>query len=177
MDQLLALSRQGDKQAQEKLFEFLLVRFTLLAKRRMREEEARDVAQDACLTVFQKYLTEAPTERFEAWAYGVLRRKIGNCYQKRDVRERVMGDGVRIDDAVDVSATALSPQTRRVLLECLRALVRAFPRYARALNLVYQGYDTEEVCRRLRIKQGYVYVLLNRGRDMLSDCIHKGGVR
>ncbi|MDD4051278.1 MAG: RNA polymerase sigma factor [candidate division Zixibacteria bacterium] len=177
MDQLLALARQGDKEAQEKLFEFLLVRFTLLAKRRMREEEARDAAQDACLTVFQKYLTEAPTERFEAWAYGVLRRKIGNCYQKRDVRSRVMGAETGIDDVADVTGAVLPSHVRRVLLECLRKLVREFPRYARAVNLVYQGYDTEEVCRRLRIRQGYVYVLLNRGRDMLSDCIDKGGIR
>ncbi len=177
MDQLLALARQGDKEAREKLFEFLLVRFTLLAKRRMREEEARDAAQDACLTVFQKYLTEAPAERFEAWAYEVLRRKIGNCYQKQNVRERVMGDGTRIDDVADTSGMALPSHVRRALLECMRKLVRTFPRYARTLNLVYQGYDTEEVCRRLRIRQGYVYVLLNRGRDMLSDCIDKGGVR
>lgn len=177
MDQLLALARQGDKGAQEKLFGFLLVRFTLLAKRRMREEEARDAAQDACLTVFQKYRTEAPAERFEAWAYAILRRKIGNCYQKQDVRERVMGDGTRIDDVADASGGTLPPHIRNALLECLRKLVRTFPRYARALNLVYQGYDTEEVCRRLRIRQGYVYVLLNRGRDMLNECLEKGGAQ
>jgi RNA polymerase sigma-70 factor (ECF subfamily) len=177
VDQLLALARQGDKQAQEKLFGFLLVRFTFLAKRRLREEEARDIAQDACVTVFQKYLAEAPEERFEAWAYGILRRKIGNYYQKQEVREKVMERTSRIDDLADVSGVTLSPPARRAFLQCLRELVRVFPRYARVLNLVHQGYDTEEVCRRLRIKQGYVYVMLNRGRDMLGACLDKGGVR
>jgi RNA polymerase sigma factor (sigma-70 family) len=177
VDRLLALALGGDKKAEETIFEFLLVRFTLLAKRRLGEEEARDAAQDACLTVLQKYRTDAPAGRFEAWAYGILRRKIGNCYQKQDVRGRVMGDVGRIEEMADALVGTSSPLVRRKLLECLRLLVRGFPRYARVLNLMYQGYDTKEVCRRLHIRPGYVYVLLNRGRDMLSDCIENGGVR
>ncbi len=177
MDQLLALARKGDKKAEGSIFDFLLVRFTLLAKRRLGEEEARDVAQDACLTVLQKLQTEAPAEKFEAWAYGVLRRKIGNCYQKRGVRGKVMGDIARIEDLAETLDEAASPFIRARLLDCLKILVREFPRYARVLNLVYQGYDTREICRRLKIKQGHLYVLLNRGRDMLGDCIERGGVR
>lgn len=177
MDQLLTLARQGDIKAEETLFNFLLVRFTVLAKRRLGEEEARDAAQDACLTVLEKYRAEAPTERFEAWAYGVLRRKIGNYYQKRDVRGKVMGDDARIEETVQDGEGATAALARRRALECLRLLVREFPRYARVLTLVYQGFTTAEISRRLRVTPGHVYVLLNRGREILSACIDKGGVR
>jgi RNA polymerase sigma factor (sigma-70 family) len=177
VDQLLALARQGDKKAEEALFDFLLVRFTLIAKRRLGEEEARDAAQDACLTVLQKYRTEAPAEKFEAWAYGVLRRKIGNQYQKQDVRGKIMGDVARIEETAQDAEGATAALIRRRLLGCLRLLVRDFPRYARVLTLVYQGFTTAEISRRLRVKPGHVYVLLNRGREMLGACIDKGGVR
>jgi len=57
------------------------------------------------------------------------------------------------------------------LVECLRELIRGFPRYARVLNLVQQGYGTEEICERMTISRNNLYVLLSRGRKVLKDCI------
>ena len=90
MDELLAKVKAGDQAAEKQIFQILHVRFRLLAKRRVRgEESAKDIAQDACATVLEKYKTEEFTISFEAWAYGVLRMKIGNHFQRlKAERER-----------------------------------------------------------------------------------------
>ena len=174
MDKLLVRARQGDKSAEHQLTEFLLVRFNLLAKRRVGGEDARDIAQDACYTVLEKFKTEPVPENFERWAYSVLRKKIGNYYQRRNVRERIITDVSPIENLTAFSGAEDSDIKRR-LIECLRRLARFFPRYARVLNFAYQGYDTGEICRRLEIKSGNLYVILNRGRKMLTDCLENGG--
>lgn len=155
--------------------QFLLVRFSLLAKRRIEGDDALDIAQDACLTVIEKYRTEAPAEKFEAWAYGILKRKIGNYYQKRSVREKVMAETERIEEYPEPGVRQEEAYLRRALLHCLKTLTREFPQYARVINMVYQGYDTNEVCQRLGLKPGYVYVILNRGRGLLQACLKKRG--
>ena len=172
MEDLLTQARQGDKSAEKKIFEQLLVRFILIAKRRIDSDDAQDIAQDACLTILEKYRTEAPADRFEAWAHGILRNKIGNFYQHRTVR-RAWHAGVDEYDASQIAGPAVRQDRSRKLMNCLKKLVRDNQRYARALNLVCQGYRTDEICQRLHIQPGHLYVILNRGRRMLTDCLEK----
>jgi len=172
LEDLLTLARSGDKAAERKIFERLLVRFTLIAKRRIDGDDAQDIAQDACLTILEKYRTEAPADRFEAWAHGVLYNKIGNFYQHRNVR-RTWHAGVRAYAPAIVSEPGLEHELRRKLLACIRKLVHGNRRYARALNLVFQGFRTDEICQKLAIQPGHLYVILNRGRRMLIDCLDK----
>jgi RNA polymerase sigma factor (sigma-70 family) len=172
LEDLLMRARSGDKAAEQKIFERLLVRFTLIAKRRIDGDDAQDIAQEACMTILEKYRTEAPAGRFEAWAHGVLYNKIGNFYQHRDVR-RTWHAGVRAYEPASVSEPGLEHDLRRQLLECLRKLICGNRRYARALNLVSQGFGTDEICQRLAVQPGYLYVILNRGRKMLTECLKK----
>jgi len=59
------------------------------------------------------------------------------------------------------------------LLRCLKDVLKVKRQYARALNLKYQGYSTEEICGRLGVKRGDLYVILNRGRAVLRECLDK----
>lgn len=172
LEDLLTLARSGDKAAEGKIFERLLVRFTLIAKRRIDGDDARDVAQDACLTILEKYRTEAPAGRFEAWAHGILYNKIGNFYQRREVR-RSWHAGVVSGDAAQLSDPPPQQELRRKLLGCIRKLVVGNRRYARALNLMFLGYKTNEICVKLNIQPGHLYVILNRGRRLLINCLDK----
>ncbi len=174
LQQLFSRALGGDQTAETELFEHLFVRFVYLAKRRVGEEEAEDIAQDACTTILRKFRTETGVERFDIWAYGVLKRKIGNFYQRRDTRRKVMVGNGEVDDMTGLIQTESNPEIRRILMVCLRKLIVSYPRYARILNLVYQGFSTDEVCRKLNIKPGNVYVMLNRGRKLLSDCLEGG---
>ncbi|NIO21904.1 MAG: hypothetical protein GTN76_14535, partial [Candidatus Aenigmarchaeota archaeon] len=88
MDELLSKAREGDEKAERELFQYLFVRFKALAKRRIGEGEAEDIAQEACLTVLEKYKTQTFTKGFETWAYGVLKMKIGNYMQGLMVKQK-----------------------------------------------------------------------------------------
>ena len=172
MENLISRAKKGDKSAESELFHFLLVRFKYLAKRKGLGEDADDIAQDACLTVLEKYREADPEGRFEAWVYGVLKRKIGNYYQHREVRRRIIVKEDELHQVKDYPSNTSHPESRRQLYSCLKKLIRQFPRYARALNLIHQGYKTEEICQRLDIKPGNLYVILNRGRYILNECLN-----
>ncbi len=176
MDKLLAKVKTGDQTAEKQIFEILLVRFELLAKRTVRDEEsAKDIAQDACATVLEKYKTEEFTTGFEAWAHGVLRMKIGNHIQRMKAQRQ------RLSTRSDIESTCGSTDSidfdlKSRLLTCLKEILEVNSRYARVLNLSYQGYKTDEICQRLGISPGHFYVVLNRGRSLLRLCLDKGEV-
>ena len=88
MKQLLERALVGDKEAEKELFQYLFVRFKLFAKQKGRGvQDAEDIAQEACVTILEKYKSQSFTAGFEAWAYGVLRMKIGNFLQKKAARK------------------------------------------------------------------------------------------
>jgi DNA-directed RNA polymerase specialized sigma24 family protein len=45
------------------------------------------------------------------------------------------------------------------------------PRYARVLNLIHLGYNTEEICRRMKLTRSNLYSIVSRARALLSDCV------
>lgn len=171
---LLVRARNGDKFAEEEMLEYLRARFNYLAKQRIEGGDAEDVAQDACITVLEKYKEVLPEIEFEAWAYQVLRNKIGNYFRKRDVRRRAMRDTGLSEQVPEVMSAEPDADLWYRLRICLRKLILAYPRYARVLNLIHQGYTTDEISARLRISRNNLYTILSRGRAMLSDCIFNG---
>lgn len=174
VDEIWARVRDGDGAAEEEIFQHLLVRFNLLAKRRLGDREAEDVAQEACLTILEKCRSGGSVRYSDAWAYTILRNKIGNCLQTRETRRKTMLEEAIAGDLDTLPQPTEIPGLRSKLVGCLRKIMKMNPRYARVLSLTYQGYKTDEICRRLSIKPGHLYVILNRSRKMLNDCIEKG---
>jgi len=175
LQQLVIKAKQGDKAAETQIFEYLRVRFVLLAKRRIGKEHCEDMAQEACITVLEKLKTDSPEENFEAWAYQVLRNKIGNYLQGTNLRQKKMVSTEYIEYLDKPAAADLDPMFKKRLMDCLRKLIKSNRRYARVLNFAHQGFDTDEICQRMEMKSNHLYVMLNRSRKMLSDCL-EGGV-
>ncbi|MCK5126267.1 MAG: sigma-70 family RNA polymerase sigma factor [candidate division Zixibacteria bacterium] len=175
LQEILFTARSGDKSAEEQIFSYLAVRFNVIAKQRINGEDARDVAQDACLVVIEKYKTEDPKNNFESWAYKILRNKIGNYYQHRDITRRSITYGYNDIAGASPASQTVDPVKRRALLDCLKKISRSYIRYARAMNLVQLGYTTEEICERLKVKRSNFYMILNRGRKLLNQCLEKDG--
>jgi RNA polymerase sigma factor (sigma-70 family) len=154
----------------------LFVRFQHFVKRRIGIEDAEDLAQEACLTILQKYKTETFKIGFEAWAYGVLKMKIGNYIQgplkkqKRLVAEPETRTFMKSEPRASLS------DLKRQLLGCLKKIIKVNPTYARALNFVHQGFKTGEICRKLGVTTNHFYVILKRGRHMLETCLKTGRV-
>ena len=176
MDECLSKARNGDERAEKQLFQGLFARFKTLAKRRIGEGEAEDIAQEACLTVLQKYKTETFAKGFEPWAYGVLRMKIGNYMQGLMVKQKDLAPEAEADQTQKSTFRQPDRDLKRKLIDCLKQLVKLNRLYARALNLIHQGYKTLEISQKLRIKRSNLYVILNRGRRLMRNCLETGRV-
>ncbi len=170
MNELLKRALDGDGVAESELFSSLRVRFVLLAKRRLGERDAEDVAQEACITIAQKYRELAEDVNFAAWAFQVLRNKIGNCLQQRSRRNEIGHE----DDPGTVETSSVAMLERRIV-NCLRRIYKINRQYARVLNLVHLGFEAEEICQVLGVKRGNLYVVLSRGRQQLRKCLAEQG--
>ena len=172
IDELLNRARGGDKSAENELFQRLLVRFRLFARQKVGEEDAaEEVAQRACTTVLEKYRTERYSVGFEAWAYGVLKMCIKNYYFTLSSRKEKTIRAPYKESRLDKAAPQIDPDTEMQLLTCLTKVFAVNRRYARVLNLVYQGYRTDEICQRLEMTRNNFYVTLNRARSLLWTCL------
>lgn len=172
----MSRAKSGDKKAEQELFQNLFVRFFTLAKRRIGEGEAKDIAQDACLTVLQKYKTETFSKGFGAWAYGVLRMKIGNYMQGMMVKQKGFVEPRDSDAPFQTPTPEPLYDLKRKLIECLQQMAERNRRHIRVINLFYQGYTTGEISDRLRIKPGNLHTLLHRVRQLLRSCLETGRV-
>lgn len=172
MDELLNCARDGDKSAENELFQRLLVRFRLFARQKVGgEDAAEEIAQLACTTVLEKYKTEKYSVGFEAWAHGVLKMCIKNYYfTLRSCKEKTIRAPYK-ESRLDKAAPQIDPDTELQLLTCLAKVFAVNRRYARVLNLAYQGYKTDEICQRLEMTRNNFYVTLNRARSMLWACL------
>ena len=176
LDRLLTLAKQGDDKAEKELFEYLFVRFKTLATRRIGRGDAEDIAQEASLTVLEKYKSETFSKGFEPWAYGVLRMKISNYMRGQLLRDKKTAPESEIDRHVQMSSRGSELDLKRKSIDCLREMIKRNRQYARVLNLVQQGYKTVEICQRLGIKPNNYYVTLSRGRRLLEICLETGGI-
>jgi len=177
MNRLLSRAKAGDREAEEQLFRILRARLSTIAKRRVWEKEAaEDVVQQTCLTVLEKYKTEEFPAGFEAWVNGVLRMKIGNYLQSKRVSQQRFDHSSTAERLSEFGVTQPNPDLEAKLADCLRRIVRVFPRYARVLSLSYQGYKADEISDRLQVTRNNLYSILSRSRSILNKCLEMGGV-
>ena len=160
----------GDEAATEQLFQTLSVRFEVFVELRIGDkEDAAEVVQDALVTITSKYRGIVFESSFAAWAYGVLENKLLHYYRSRGIKEKFFADNPAAVEAG--AAPSTDPTLIRRLLECLRKVSDVNSRFARILNLHYQGYNTEEVCSNMKVSQSNYYALLSRARSLLKSCI------
>lgn len=176
MDSLLARAMDGDRDAEQEILRFLSVRFRAFATRRLGADEAEDVVQEACLAVLRKYKTETFTRGFRAWAYGVLKMEIKSHLRIKSHMAERFDSGVETDEVVVPLRKDVDYQLKMRLADCLRIITKRRRSYARVLNLIHQGYKSDEICRRLGIKPNNFYVILSRGRQMMKTCLERGTI-
>jgi RNA polymerase sigma-70 factor (ECF subfamily) len=174
INELQESARHGDRVAEEQLFERLTARFRLFVRQRLgTASEAEEVVQEAVTTIFQKYREVDFESSFTGWAYQVLNNKIMTLVKTRERRRSKLDELSVTSEAAPAGRPDSDLEER--LLDCLRALNRASPRHARILNLHYQGYTVEEICRRLGLTRTNFYSILSRARGRLQECLEKGG--
>lgn len=166
---------QGDKGAEERLFESLSVRFRFFAEQKIRDRlDAEEVCQKALTVVFEKYRAIVFETSFSAWAHRVLDNEILKHYRTHAYHENLFMP--MEDDGQSAAAWNPDPELKRRLLGCMKRICDVNSRYARTLNLKYQGYEAEDICRMLKITANNLYVILSRARSLLRLCLDKGDI-
>jgi len=177
LNDLYKNAENGDKKAEDKLFQFLSERFGQFANRRIwNKENAKEVAQEALMLIAKEYKSISFEISFQAWAYKVLDNKILNYIKKR----RQRGDRViTVADINEVGNNVVDtdPVLRTKLLECLKKVGQVNRRHARIIDLHYLGYKTKEICERLKLSSNMFYIILHRARKMLEKCLETGEVK
>lgn len=132
------------------------------------------MVQDALAAISREFAELRVESSFAAWAYKVLDNRIlASIKGKRSYYSRMKDSA---DETDHIGATRTDPELMIKLEDCLRKVVRANQKYARILNLSYQGYSIDEICGRLNINRNHAYVLLSRARSMLALCLEKGEI-
>jgi RNA polymerase sigma factor (sigma-70 family) len=177
LDDLLKRAGKGDQTAEQEIFRFLLLRFGLFARHWVEDARAaEDIVQEACVTVLEKYKAETYSVGFEAWAYGVLRMTIRRHYQQAAAEKSRFVRTTAHERIQQVKPESDLVALQKRLRHCLSKIVKTNRRYARVLNLTYQGYKSDEICPKLGISRNSFYVTLYRARSLLRDCLESGEV-
>ncbi|MBD3234767.1 MAG: sigma-70 family RNA polymerase sigma factor [candidate division Zixibacteria bacterium] len=175
LNQLFADAKKGDKKAESLIYNYLFERFKFLVGQKINTNDVEDIAQEACMTLLSKYKAMEGRENFESWAYSILKNKIGNYLQLRRVEREELSD--KMDDIRNPDRGPIDIQIEKRLNDCIKEIISYYPRYARALNLAYQGYKADEICEKMDIKPNNFYVILNRGRNLLRNCLEMGRIK
>lgn len=174
-ESLIIEARKGDKAAEKLLFERLFVRFAAIAKQRLKEDYSEDIAQDACLTILEKYKTLPPETEFTPWAYQVLRNKIGNFLKNSRIRNDKVTYSENIEKLGGFDQSGTDPELKQKIVSCLKKLAKSNPNYLMIIDLKNQGFTTGEICQKMKINANHLYVLLHRCRTLLYQCIYNDG--
>lgn len=173
INEIYRLAAGGDSKAETELFKALTERFRLFAHLKVwNREEAEDLVQEALAVVAAEYRAVKVETSFAAWAHKIMENRIlGYIQKKRREQGRVISGGS--EDYLAASWTP-DPALRLRLLECLKKVCLANPRYARIINLHHLGFSRQEICERLEMTLDQSYVLMSRARSMLKECFDTG---
>lgn len=170
---LYEAARDGDRQAEERLFVELGESFRLYLRQRIQNnQDAQEVVQDVLLTIADKYKEVRIEKSFAAWAYKVFEHKLFTYYRAKRTRQSKF---VEMDDGeVAGQAYTPDPELKRRIDECLKNISRANKRYAEILDLHFQGYSGDEIGEKLGASKNSVLICLSRARARLKQCLEKG---
>ncbi len=173
IDKLYKDFLNGDKFAEKELLEHLTVSFRLFAKHKIWDKhDSEEIVQDALMTIIDKCRDIEFETSFTVWAYHVLRNKLMNYMVTKNTRKRLLEQHGPREDKPDYQCP--NPDIRTRLIDCFKKIGRGNIQHARILNLKYQGYTTEEICKMMKITRNNMYVILSRARTALEICLKKG---
>lgn len=176
INQLHKLANSGDMAAEGRLFEQLTARFRLIAQQRIQDNiDAEETTQEALTTVAEKFKGINFEVSFAAWAQRVLENKILYYYRTKSRKKDIAADEAMLDSHSETINS--DPVVKVKLMDCFKKINEANNRYARILNLNYQGFEVSEICKKMSITRTNLYSILSRARSLLMLCLEKGDIK
>ena len=175
IDKSYLAARNGDKRAEEQLFQFLTARFRLFVQRKIwNQGDGEELMQEALMTVFDKYRNVEQIDNISAWSHKVLNNKILNYFKTKALHEGKLEE-LKQKAIVD-NPVAPDSSLEIQLLDCLKKISAINNRHARILNFHHHGYSVTEICEKLALTRNNMYSVLFRARSMLELCLEKGDI-
>jgi len=175
---LYDIAREGTQSEEEELFKVLSARFRLFARQRIWDAlDSEEIVQDALMTICKEYKEIDFTTSFSAWAYKVLDNRILGYIQTKKRREGKVSLVSEADNLPAAEKDNPKQELKRKIVRCMRKVADTNQRYARVLNLHYQGFSTEEICDKMHLTRNNLYSVLSRARSMLEYCLERGEIK
>ena len=163
----------GDSKAEGELFKALSERFQVVLRHKIKDElDIEDIMQDSLAVVASKYKGIEFEVSFSAWAYKILEYNILSYYRSGSSRRKKETE-MTIDTADNRTIDA-DPILKMKLIECFDKLCRVNSRYASVISMHFEGYEADEIAKKLKVTVNNIYVLLSRARAMLKNCLDNG---
>lgn len=176
INRLYEKAKNGEKEAEPQLFSLLTERFGYFLQYKVRDDDDReDIIQETLKAIAAKYMTVELEVKFSSWAYGALEKSVLHYFRTKANRQK--RETAPEASAVGRSNLTLDPDLKLRLEDCFRKLCQTYQRYARVLNLSYNGYNIEEVSAKLNLTKNNVYIILSRGRGLLKNCLKTGALK
>lgn len=174
---LLERCRQGDELAWEALVRRFQGRAFAIACHYMRNaEEARDVAQEIFVRIYERLDTFHGDEAFLPWMLRLSRNACIDALRRRKARPPAAD--VVIEETVQVASTAPTPEEASVARSARDLLYRAMDRMSDSDREILmlkeiQGLKVEEIATLLDIPTGTVKSRCNRARLDLAARVRR----
>ncbi len=176
---LIALSKQGDREAFNRLVERYSTQIYNFAYRMTNSrEDAEDIYQNAFIHAFRGIKSFRADAAFSTWLYRIVRNAYLDEQKRRRARphtsledyiETEDGAFTRevVDDAPSLDEVVQTNERRRVIQRAIAQL----PERQREILVLYEmhGFSYEEIAGILEINVGTVKSRLNRARTSLRD--------
>ena len=178
INELYSRAKEGDRDAENLLFATLTARFRLFVQlRKSNVTDSEDIVQNAIIVIYEKYRDIEITTSFAGWAYKVLQLTLLGRHKeiKRRLRLEKTYQEIFVKKTSHPDISFKDLKTR--VINCFLQIHRVKPNYARVLNLIHQGYTTEEICERMKISSNNLYTILSRARTRLFKCLEKGKLK
>lgn len=175
IETLFQRALKGEKTARDELFTALSARFQLIAQKRVWDnQDAEEIAQDALMTVFDKYMDAQPRSGHMAWAYKVLSNKILHYYRTNSRHNEKM----TMTDKIELFAASWTPDPtfESKMIGCMQQVIKTNTRYGRILVHCYQGFSPDEICDKVGLTKTNFYSILSRARSLLKHCLEKENI-
>ena len=175
IENLYLQARDGDKSAENRLFSDLFLRFQVIARKRIwNDEDAEEVIQETLKEISRIYHDAELKGPFAAWAHKILLHKIWDYYRRKKQQARYMTSTGDLE--LQSNHWTPDPTLEGELQKCMQKLIEVNSRYARLLTLIYQGFSVKEICDKLEITKGNCYTILSRARSMIKLCLKTGDI-
>lgn len=176
INELYELCRNGDRTSEKLLLMKLRESLSHILEHKVRNrQDVEDIVQEVLLTVAGKYKEIVIERSFAAWVYKIMKNELGHYYRQKR-KDRLKNEKIREKSNIN-NILEVNPTLAKNLITCLEKMHSVNKRYARILNLVYQGYGTEEICKKLNISRNNVHVITSRARSLLKYCLEHGSIK